>query len=140
MLLTEFLTTEKNAYTLIWGPTGCEGKATLNRSTIQQEATLQRNTALMDFEPLENTFSGVLKIRIMNKTDLENALYAYKLFRKVVCFHQNYQLNLETALLLVSKIDSNSLHCTLEIKTRKIGERRHLVSHFDGSENCFIRL
>ena len=138
MLLTEFSVIKKNPYTFVWGMTGCDGLASLNRTEIQHEAIRQRNMAIMDFEPLEIAFSGTLRTHIMSVSDIDNALNAYGLFREVTRFPENYEQRLKSARMVMSQIDIASLHCRITIVVAEGEKIRHYISQAVGTEICSI--
>jgi len=68
MLWAEFKTARKNLYMFVFGPTGREGHAYLDHAMIFQKAESQLNLALMDYDPLEKAFVGVVRIGIMQES------------------------------------------------------------------------
>jgi hypothetical protein len=116
MLQAEFKTSRKNAYTLVFGPTNRDGHALLDHAAITQQADSQLNLALMDFDPLDKAFSGVVRITVMQEADVQNALRAYELFKGVANFADHYQDDLKSALTILRQTGTRrlSVHATVE--------------------------
>lgn len=110
MFLAELKTIRKNPYTIVFGPTDREGRACLDRATIIQQADSQLNLALMDFEPLEKAFIGVVRVTVMQEDDVQNALRAYDLFKSVGNFSDQYKDDLKSALIALHQLDVSKLN------------------------------
>lgn len=115
MLRAEFKTTRKNPYSIVFGPTNQEGCACLDHATIIQRADSQLNLALMDFDPLDKSFSGVLQLAVMQESDVQNALGAYELYKGVVSFPNNYENNLKSALIVLRGVDVRELTISSQV-------------------------
>lgn len=116
MLRAELRTTRKNPYTIIFGPTNRDGHASLDRATIIRQADSQLNLALMDFDPLEKAFSGVVRVTVMREGDVQNALQAYQLFKGAVNFTDHYEDKLKAALTTVRHTDANKLNVQVKVE------------------------
>lgn len=116
MLRAELRTTRKNPYTIIFGPTNRDGCARLDRATIIRQANNQLNLALMDFDPLEKTFSGVVRVTVMQEGDVQNALQEYELFKGAANFTDHYEDDLKAALTTVRHTDANKLNVRVEVE------------------------
>ncbi len=76
VLRTDF----KNDYDIVFGPTCDDGTALLSSERIQDEAKKQMNEAIMDYGPLENTFTGAVQVGVLSRERLDDALAAVKVY------------------------------------------------------------
>jgi len=120
MLRAEFQTIRKNPYTVIFGPTNRNGYAYLDRATISQQANSQLNLALMDFEPLDKAFTGIVRIAIMQKSDVQNALRAYEIFKSVANFTDHYEDDLKSALVAMRHTEAHKLNVSAKVEPASI--------------------
>ena len=109
MLRAEFKTAQKNPYTIVFGPTNREGHACLDRATINQQTDSQLNLSLMDFEPLDKVFTGVVRVAVMQERDVQDALRAYDLFKGVANFSDHYEDDLKWALVVLRHLDTHKV-------------------------------
>lgn len=120
MLRAELKTTRKNPYTILFGPTNRDGCACLDRAAIIRQADSQLNLALMDFDPLEKAFSGVVRVAIMQEGDVQNALHAYELFKGVANFTDHYEDDLKAALAAVRHTDASKLNVRVKVEPTSV--------------------
>lgn len=73
-------TDRKNNYSLILGPTDASGKASITKKELINNANEIFEIALMDYVSLEQSYTGKVKLEVMNKTDIESAINAYEIY------------------------------------------------------------
>jgi hypothetical protein len=110
MLWAEFRTLRKNPYTIVYGPTDQQGRATLSYEDIKRQADSQQDLALMDFDPIERAFSGTITVKLMTYDDVQNAIRAYDMFKSVGWYPAHYREFLEAAKGVLRSIDSGAVH------------------------------
>ena len=97
MVWSQFRTSAKNPYTIIFGPTDGLGRTSITCEEIKQWAASEIELAVMDFHPLESSFAGIIEFRVMNEQDLGNALQAYELYKSVSYYPEEYYHDLRNA-------------------------------------------
>ena len=120
MLWAEFKTIRKNPYSFVFGPTNYEGYACLDRATIIQKADSQLNLALMDFDPLDKAFTGVVRVAVMQEGDVKNALCAYDFFKSVANFSDRYEDDLKSALVALRHMDTHKLSVRAKVEPTSV--------------------
>ena len=128
MLLAELQTLRKNFYSIVFGPTDHQGRASLSRQTILKEAEIELNLALMDFEPLEKVFSGVVHVNVMDSKEIDGALHAYHIFKGAGGFAKEYEQNLKAALTVLGQSDGSQFQVQVNIEQQSpniVGRESH---------------
>ena len=85
-----------------------------------QQADSQLNLALMDFDPLDKSFTGVVLITVMQEVDVRNALRAYELFKGVASYADHYQDNLESAVEILRRTDTRKLSVRVTVEPASV--------------------
>lgn len=96
--MATFEVVRKNSYSFLFGPTGADGTASLDESTIMAEAEAQLGMAVMDYSPLVGAFSGKIAVKVMSQPDIRKAIDAFNLFQKHIDYPHGYRNMLESAL------------------------------------------
>jgi hypothetical protein len=102
----------KNVYTMIIGPTDNEGFVEITHQKIIEDANKQLDLALMDYQAIEDVFTGVVVLNIMTKGELQRAIDAYELFKNYYTYRSNYEENLHQAIKLLNEVKNNTLKGT----------------------------
>jgi hypothetical protein len=98
LLLAAFGVRARNTYRVVIGPTDENGVATVTRDEICHEAKALMQMAMMDYEPLEQTFSGQIGIEVMCRDHIERALEAFSIYKTHCQFPIGYEGKLLNAL------------------------------------------
>jgi hypothetical protein len=98
LITARFGVTHKNAYSFIFGPTNDEGVAELSKSEIIESADKELELAMMDFNPLEGAFNGIITLRPMSREDIERAIDAYDFYKESAEYPKGYRQTLQQAL------------------------------------------
>ena len=99
----------KNNYSFIIGPTDSEGEASITKNEIINSANKTLELEIMDYSTLEEHFTGEIKAKIMNKTDIINAIEAYKIYGEDN-YPKNYIINLNNALQKPTELQNIELN------------------------------
>jgi hypothetical protein len=123
-------TNYKNNYGFIIGPTGQDGYAELKREEIIAVAEEELNLALMDFGHIDEIFTGMVNLQIMKKDEIEGAIKAYKIFKKVSkTFPHNYEENLIRASSIIEQVGTDKLKLEASIEPSQIRMVINPVGH-----------
>lgn len=109
MIIAIFSVKRKNAYSIVFGPTNSSGMAEVTKEFILGDAQEQLEFAMMDYEPLEGSFTGEIAVSIMHANEIKNALKAYTSYHEFYSYPANYEYNLQLSLKLLEKINPANL-------------------------------
>ena len=104
-------TNSKNNYSFIIGPTDSEGEVSISKNEIINRANNTLKLAIMDYDILEENFTGEIKAKTMNKTDIGNAFAAYEIYGKDN-YPKNYIVKLNNALAASTELEDIELYVT----------------------------
>ncbi|MBA4019437.1 MAG: hypothetical protein C0483_19910 [Pirellula sp.] len=108
LLMATFEVVRKNSYSFLFGPTGADGTASLDGSTIPAEAEAQLSMAIMDYSPIAAAYTGKITVKAMSKAEILKAIDAFNLFQKHTAYLSGYQ-DLLNAGLRVPLLDNSAL-------------------------------
>ncbi|HUW20061.1 MAG TPA: hypothetical protein VMW16_12235 [Sedimentisphaerales bacterium] len=121
MLEAQLKTTRKNPHQVLFGPTDALGRVVLLRSEIEEWAASELYMAIMDFDPLEHAFSGIIELRVINKKELADAVEAYEAYKEETSYPQGYLSNLHKAReILEGMADGACFHISASVKPDSI--------------------
>ncbi len=109
MLVANLGTEKKNSYSIVFGPTNNMGVAEITDDSILNDANKQFEFAIMDYEPLEEFFTGEISISFMDISEIRTALQAYSRFCKYYSYPENYKKNLTISLEAISRLDTRKI-------------------------------
>ena len=112
MLISLFGVKRKNAYSIVFGPTNSTGMTEITKQLILDDAKEQLECAMMDYEPLEGSFTGEITVSIMHANEIKNALQAYETYHEYYSYPANYDNILRSCLKLLQNINPNNLLLT----------------------------
>ena len=92
------VTTRKNDFRSMWGPTDAAGKLTVTRQELLDEGMKDREFFLMDYGHPELDFSGEIRLRVAREADLGRALAAYAQFSPGFPYRTGYAAMLQLGL------------------------------------------
>ena len=101
-------TNRRNDFPLIFGPTNQNGHITVTREELIGQAMDEKKVAQMDFGDPEYDFTGDIEITPLGLQDIDNALGAYRLFRKAGGYPRNWIRLLKIAKKSLDKLPPNS--------------------------------
>ena len=73
-------TSYKNPFNFAFGTANEKGELEITRSQLLEEGQKDRNLFLMDYGHPEASWTGRIKIKIPNESDIMRAIYAYDLW------------------------------------------------------------
>ena len=118
----KFVTSEKNPFNLVFGPSDRQGIIELTREQIITEATKTRELFLMDYADIESSWTGTLFVTPLNREAIRRALSAFRMFRRY-SYPDNYEENLYTADAALTQIPQMELRATVQCDS---GEKIHI--------------
>ena len=113
------VTTRKNNFVLLFGPTDENGELTITREDLLRQAEQDRQFFIMDYGDPEGDFSGNLLISIFGREHITRALKAYPLFKDVASFPIDYLKNITQAERILVTLHPTKL--SLEVKHEGVG-------------------
>lgn len=92
-VMLKFIMHRKNHFGLLFGPTDREGELEVTREQVLEEAHKSMELFLMDYADIDKFWTGKLEVTPLNRSAVEGALSAYRLFRRYE-YPQQYEENL----------------------------------------------
>ena len=80
LVMLRLSTNHKNNYSLILAPTDSSGRSSISKEDLINDAIKTADLALMDYVPLEESYTGEIQAKVMTKTDVEHAIKAYEIY------------------------------------------------------------
>ena len=115
MIMIELSTLRKNHYTIVFGPTDVNGNAILSAEEIKRQANSQLQLALMDYDPIEESFVGLMRVKIMTHSDIKNAIAAYDLFKSEAYYPHHYRDALDSVIRTLDQIDVSRICISVKV-------------------------
>jgi hypothetical protein len=84
------VTTFKNDFVLLFGPTGVDGKLVISRDEMIREALREQELFIMDYGDPEIHFSGVVLVAVFGKDAIKKAIDVYPDFKDAFEFPPGY--------------------------------------------------
>jgi hypothetical protein len=92
-----FVTSEKNSFHFVFGPSDAHGNIRVSRAQILAEAQKDREFFLMDYAELESAWTGSLVVTPMNREATSRARSAFQRFEPHYRYRENYKEDLDVA-------------------------------------------
>jgi hypothetical protein len=93
----KFLTTRKNPYDLLFGPSDEHGSVGITREQVLNEARRTMEFFLMDYGEIETEWTGKVQVTPMNRESIARALSAFRLFKRSYEYPPGYEESLNVA-------------------------------------------
>lgn len=110
------VTTFKNDFHLLFGPTNDRGEFLITRADMIKEALRQQEMSIMDYGDPEIHFAGELVVSTFGRKKLKGAIEAYPIFKDTMEFPPEYLNQLQRALGILETLAGKeiSLNVALE--------------------------
>ena len=109
LIQLSILTTFKNDFVLIFGPTGVDGKLIINRDEMITQARRDQELFIMDYGDPEIDFSGELLVSVFGKEAIKRAIDVYPLFKDAFEFPTGYLTQLHRALEILENLPDQKI-------------------------------
>src|SRR5260370_29029528 len=109
----KFVTSQKNPFNLVFGPSDVHGIIEVTKEQIITEAAKTRDLFLMDYADIESCWTGTLFVAPLNREAIRRALSAFKMFRRYT-YPDNYEENLLPAEPPLARIPQVELRATVQ--------------------------
>lgn len=114
-LVVELEMDHKNDYGLLFGPTDASGKLVIKDMDLRQQAKKQLDLFPMDYVSPEGAWTGAMKIRVLNRTDVVNLQNAYETWKDAGLYPADFPLHLSR---LQAQLEAN--------RDRRLSARVHI--------------
>jgi hypothetical protein len=111
-------TSNKNNYSIIFGPTNNEGVATIDYEELIKQTNSELELGVMDYNKLEDVYDGNIDILVMSVEELKAALGAYEIYKDVAYYPINYSANLESAINILLDM-KNNIYFQIDVVSNK---------------------
>jgi hypothetical protein len=108
LAMLKFVTSQKNSFNFVFGPSDAAGNIQLSREQLIAEAQKDREFFLMDYAEIEFAWTGTLIVTPMNRDAIKRARSAFELFR-LYPFRGDYKESLDAADAALSQIPNAEL-------------------------------
>lgn len=116
LILVTIVTTYKNDFHLLFGPTDDKGRLVITRDEMIREAQRERELFLMDYGDPEINFAGELVISIFGREKLKNAITVYPDFKDVVEFPPDHLNHLHRAQEILGNLAGKDIVLNIALK------------------------
>jgi hypothetical protein len=109
LIQLSILTTFKNNFVLLFGPTGVDGKLIINRDEMITQALRDQELFMMDFGDPEIHFSGELLVSVFGKEAIARAINVYPDFKDVYEFPTGHLDQLHRAFQILANLGDQEI-------------------------------
>ena len=106
----------KNPYRLMFGPGSPEGTLIVTRDEILREVKKVRDLFLMDYEDPALGWTGVIEVRVMNRSDIANVLLAYNTYRAADVYPSDMPTSLTQFEATLTEHDDEELTAEVQMQ------------------------
>jgi hypothetical protein len=122
LLLVTLHVTYKNAFNSIGGPSHKDGKVTISRAQLEQDAERDANAFPADYAGL-SAFNGHITLMPMSCKEIEAALAAYDLYSRAISYPSFFRSVLEHAWAKLYQLAPKRLSVTVDSQAQYSGVR-----------------
>jgi len=98
------LTSCKNDFNSVFGPTDTSGSVCFTRDALLEDSRRAANLALMDYCHPEKSYAGRMEVQPMGRTGLQAALHGYEAWRESAVFPPSYAERLQEAISILEPL------------------------------------
>ena len=116
LIQVSIVTTFKNNFNLLFGPTDDQGRVVITRAEMIKEARRDQELFITDYGDPETHFAGELVISIFGREKLKSAIDVYPGFKDTVEFPADYLNQLKRAQAILEQLAGKEILLNIALK------------------------